>query len=136
MKLEEALQIKKLGYKGTRPEYEIHDSKPKVLILDKNYNVDSHGNSVLGFNLNYLDELGKKDKVSLVKKINNLDNKILNIKGVKAWLRRMFNYGDYEGLSIEKKIERYKRIIKEFPELKKIIRRYKYSGITKTREKK
>jgi len=129
MKLEEALQTRKIKYKGTRPEYEIHDDKPNVLILDDDYKYDGHGRSILGFNLNYLDELSASDKRKLVRSVNRVDNKILDIKGVKAWVSRIFNRGDYKGLSRDKKIERYKKIVKEFPELKKIIRRYKYEGM-------
>jgi hypothetical protein len=129
MKLEEALKRKKFGYKGTREEYDIHDEKPNVLILDNNYNVDGKGRSILGFNLNYLDDLSATEKRSLISRVNAVDNKILNIKGIRAWLRSTFNRGDYEKLSIDQKIERYKKIIKEFPELKNIIRRYKYSGV-------
>jgi len=130
MNLDEALQLKKLVYKGTRPEYEIHDGNPNVLILDDDYKYDGHGRSVLGFNLNYLDELSASDKRKLVRSVNKVDNKILDIKGVKAWIRQMLNRGDYKGFSKDKKIERYKKIIKEFPELKKVIRRYKYDGIS------
>jgi hypothetical protein len=129
MNLSEALRVKKIGYVGTRPNYEIHDSKPRVLTLDPEYNVDGKGRSILGFNLNYLDELSSSEKKSLVKRINQLDNKILNIEGVKAWLRSAFNRGDYKDLSVNKKIERYQKLVEKFPELRKIIRRYKYDGI-------
>lgn len=130
MNLVEALQLKKLAYNGTRKEYDIHDSNPNVLILDNDYKYDGKGRSILGFNLNYLDKLSEADKRKLVRSINKLDNKVLDIKGVKAWIRHRFNKGDYKGLSTDKKIERYKKLIKEFPELKKVIRRYKYEGIT------
>lgn len=129
MNLDEALQLKKLAYKGTRRDYEIHDGNPNVLILDDDYKHDSHGRSILGFNLNYLDELSASDKRKLVRSVNKVDNKILDIKGVKAWMRQILNRGDYKGFSKDKKIKRYKKIVKEFPELKKIIRRYKYNGI-------
>jgi len=130
MKLDEALQLKKLAYTGTRKGYDIHDDNPNVLILDDDYKHDGNGRSILGFNLNYLDELSASDKRKLVRSINGVDNKVLDIKGVKAWIRHRFNKGDYEGLSKNKKIERYKKLVKEFPELKKVIRRYKYDGIS------
>ncbi|MFX1590513.1 MAG: hypothetical protein ACFFC1_20455 [Promethearchaeota archaeon] len=127
-KLEEALEIKNFKYSGTREKYKIHDPKPNVLIIDKDYNVDGHGNSILGINLNYLDNLSKSEKRKLIRDVNKLDNSILNIKGIKAWLRSIFSYGDYD-LSTDEKIDRYKKLIKEFPILKKAIRRYKHKGI-------
>lgn len=130
MTLNEALEMRKLSYEGSRADYEIHDHEPNVLILDKDYNVDGNGRSVLGFNLNYLDNLSAKQKRNLLRQINKLDNKILDIKGLKSWLKTIFNKGDYE-LSKDKRIERYKKIVAEFPELKKAIRRYKYSAIAK-----
>ena len=131
MTLNEALETHAIGYKGTRPDYQIHDHNPNVLMLDKDYNVDGHGNSVLGFNFNYLNELTAKQKKSLLARINKVDNKVLNINAAKAFLRKLMRKGDYKGLSKDKKIERYRRLVKDFPELKKVIRRYKYDGITK-----
>jgi hypothetical protein len=131
MKLNEAMQIKGFEYKGTRPHYKIHDKHPNVLVLDYQYNVDGHGRSIMGFNLNYLDDLTKKEKQKLIKQVQKKDNKILDIGAIKAWLRAMFNEGDYEDLSDDKKKERYTELIKEFPLLKKIIRRYKYDGVKK-----
>jgi hypothetical protein len=93
MKLDEALRLKKIGYKGTRKEYDIHDGNPNVLILDDDYKHDGHGRSILGFNLNYLDELSASERRKLVQSVNKVDNKILDIKGVKAWLRRTFKKG-------------------------------------------
>lgn len=130
MRLNEALQLKKLSYNGTRESYDIHDDNPNVLILDDDYKHDGNGRSILGFNLNYLDGLSASDKRKLVRSVNKVDNKVLDIKGVKTWARTMFNRGDYKGLSKSKKIERYKEIVKEFPELRKVIRRYKYNGIS------
>lgn len=129
MKLSEALEVQTFPYESTRDGYNIHDPTPSVLIIDKNYNVDRNGKSVLGFNLNYLDNLTRKQKEELVNKINKVDNKVLNIGAVKAWLRSIFNIGDYERISVEKRIKRYNKIVKEFPELKRIIRRYKMNGI-------
>lgn len=125
----EALEIKKIKYSGTRKNYKIHDPNPNVLIIDKDYNVDGHGESVLGINLNYLDKLSKADKKNLIRDVNKLDNSILKISGIKAWLRSIFSIGDYD-LSTDEKIKRYKELIKKFPILKKVIRRYKYDGIS------
>lgn len=127
MKLFEALETKRIVYVGTRDNYKINDNNPYILIIDKNYNVDGNGDSILAFNLNYLNN---HDIRSLINKVNEYDNKILNISGVKAWLRDFLNRGDYN-ISKEKKIERYKKLIKKFPELKKAIRRYKHKGILK-----
>lgn len=125
----ESLEVKNISYKGTRKNYTVNDENPNILIIDKDYNVDGHGKSILAINLNYLDSINKKQKKKLINDINVLDNKILNIKGVKAWIRRkVLKKGDYN-LSKKDKIKRYKKIISEFPILKKAIRRYKYEGI-------
>lgn len=134
MKLEEALKVKKIKYSGTRPEYDIHDKIPNVLVIDDHYNVDGNGDSILGINLNYLDEMPKKDLLTLLTQINQDDNKILGIGPLKAWLRSTFGYGDYN-LTKEQKINRYETIIKKYPMLKKAIRRYKYSGIKRKSDK-
>lgn len=128
MTLNEALRVKRVGYEGTRPDYEIHDENPNILVLDPDYKHDGNGRSILGFNLNYLDDLSAKDKKSLVNHINEYDNEIMDIKGAKAWISKAFRKGHY-GFSAEGKKNRYNKIIKKFPELKKLIRRYKYSGI-------
>lgn len=129
MKLSEALEVQSTVYTGTRPNYNINDPTPTMLIIDKNYNVDGNGKSVLAFNLNYLDTLPETEKNSLINRVNKVDNKVLGIGPIKAWLRSIFNKGDYERLSKDQKIKRYEKITKEFPELKNIIRRYKYKGI-------
>jgi len=129
MVLYEALQLKKLSYSGTRENYTIHDDNPSVLVLDNDYNVDLNGKSLLGFNINYLDNLSTVEKQKLIRRVSSADNKVLDFKGVKAWLKMKFNKGDYKGLSKNQKIKRYKEIVKKFPELKKVIRRYKYTGI-------
>lgn len=131
MNLDEALRIQKFKYSSTRDDYEVNDESPRVLVLDDDYNVDGKGRSILGFNLDYLDNLSKKEKNKLVKKINKLDNNILDLGGVKKWLTNTFNIGKYDGLSKNVKIKRYEKLTSEFPELKKIIRRYKYTGISK-----
>lgn len=134
MKLEEALEIRDIKYSGSRKKYKINDPNPSVLIIDKDYNVDGNGNSILGINLNYLDKLGKADKKELLRDINKLDNKILNITGIKAWLRSKFGRGDYDDLTTDERIKRYKTIIGKFPILKKAIRRYKHEAISKWRK--
>jgi hypothetical protein len=129
MKLSEALETRKIAYKGSRKDYTIHDSSPNVLIIDKDYNVDGNGNSVLGFNLNYLDDMDAKAKKKLIQKVNKLDNEVLNLSDLKAFLRSILKIGDYKDLTKEQRIKRYREIIKEFPELKKAIRRYKHDAI-------
>lgn len=128
MTLNEALSVKRISYEGSRPDYEIHDESPHIIVLDPEYKHDGHGRSILGFNLNYLDDLSAKEKRSLVKRINEYDNEVMDIKGVKAWVSSTFRKGNYD-FSTEEKKSRYKKLIKEFPELKKLIRRYKYSAI-------
>lgn len=125
MHLSEALQVKKMSYKGTRDNYEIHDKSPVVIVLDKQYKSDS----VLGFNINYLDKMKTAEKQKLIRKISAADNKSLDLKGVKAWLKARFNKGDYSNLTKRQKIKRYEDLVKKFPELKKIIRRYKHKGL-------
>lgn len=129
MKLLEALEVQNISYSSTRPNYTVNDPNPSILIIDKDYNVDGNGRSVLAFNLNYLDRIPQNDRRSLITKVNKIDNKVLGIGPIKAWLRSIFNSGDYGYLSKDEKIKRYENIIKELPELKKIIRRYKYPGI-------
>lgn len=127
----EALEVKGIRYTGTREHYQIHDPNPNVLIIDKNYNVDGHGNSILGINLNYLDTLKKTDMRQLIRDVNKIDNEVLNIHGIKAWLRSIFNKGDYDDLSVEERKKRYKTLVRKFPILKKAIRRYKYTGVNR-----
>jgi hypothetical protein len=129
MKLFEALEHKKIAYKGSRPNYKIHDGHPNVLIIDPDYSYDGHGKSILGMNLNYLDQLTEKQKKQLIAKVNKIDATVINMGAIKTWLRTLFNRGDYDGLTVDKKIERYRKMVKNFPELKKVIRRYKYSAI-------
>jgi hypothetical protein len=52
----------------------------------------------------------------------------MDIKGAKAWISSVLRRGKYDFSAKEKK-SRYNKLIKKFPELKKLIRRYKYSGI-------
>lgn len=129
MRLDEALEHKKIVYNGSRLTYKIHDHNPNIIILDPDYSYDSHGKSVLGFNTNYLNTLTEKQKKQLIAKINKIDAKVINMSAIKTWLRTLFNRGDYEDITVDKKIERYRKMVKNFPELKKVIRRYKYSAI-------
>lgn len=129
MNLDEALRIQKFNYNSTRDNYDVNDENPNVLVLDPDYNVDGNGRSILGFNLSYLDNLSKSDKRKLIKKINKYDNEILDLGTVKKWITANFNIGKYDKLSKKDKIERYNKLTREFPELKKVIRRYKYKGI-------
>ena len=114
-----------LTYKGTRPNYKIHDNKPYILALDQYYNPDGKGESILGINLNYYDgDVGK-----LIRKINWFDNKTgyMGFEGrLKA--KRFLKHDDVVEWEIDKRNKRYKALIKEFPELKKYIRRYKKQG--------
>lgn len=131
MTLQEALEVREIHYKGSRTNYDINDPSPNVLILDKSYNVDGHGKSVLGFNLNYLENMDSSDLRNLIGKVNKVDEKVVGIGPLRTWLRTMLNTGNYKGLSEEERKKRYKRLVKKFPELKNIIRRYKYDAITR-----
>jgi len=127
MKLNEALKRQKIKYQSVRKNYKIHDPNPDILILDPDYPPDK-GDGILAFNLNYLDDLTKEEKKKLIKDIQKYDNSILDIKGVKAFLRKIVNIGDY-GFDKDTKIKRYRSLVKKFPVLKKIIRHYKKTGI-------
>lgn len=121
MTLQEALKTQKIRYSGTRDNYKINDDNPYILIIDPKYKEDS----ILAINLHYLDEDSLK---RLLTKIQKFDDKIVGVGLVKAFLTK--HSGIYN-LKKEKKIERYKKLIKEFPELRKAIRRYKLLGIEK-----
>jgi hypothetical protein len=129
MRLDEALKLRKISYTGTRDDYTISDSDPNILVLDPDYKHDEHGRSILAFNFNYLDSLSRSEKKKFKWRVNKVDGKLLDDNNLKTWVKDKLNIGDYEDLSKEEKIKRYKKLIREFPELKKIIRRYKYSGI-------
>lgn len=130
MNLQEALEVREIHYKGSRRNYDVNDPTPNVLILDKTYNVDGRGKSVLGFNLNYLEDMDQKELRKLISKVNKEDEKVIGIGPLRTWLRTMLNTGNYKGLSEEERKKRYKRLVRKFPELRKIIRRYKYDAIT------
>lgn len=130
MKFEESLNESfpryKLRYKGTRPDYEIHDKNPYVMAIDRQYNVDGNGESILGINLNYYNGNAKK----LIKKVNNADNEA-GFKGfetklrVKKFLNKDEDFSEYEE---KQRKERYNNLIKTFPYLGKFLRRYKKKG--------
>lgn len=115
-----------LSYKGTRKDYEINDKNPYILAIDRKYNVDDNGESILGINLNYYN--GSVEK--LIKKVNDADNEA-GFRGfetklnVKKFLNKNDKFDEYEE-NMRKK--RYKNLIDNFPYLGKFIRRYKKSG--------
>lgn len=130
MKFEESLNESfprlKLRYKGTRPDYEIHDKEPYVLAIDRQYNVDGNGESILGINLNYYN--GSKKK--LIKKVNSADNEA-GFKGfdTKLKVKKFLNKGeDFEEYEENQRKKRYNNLIKAFPYLGKYLRRYKKKG--------
>lgn len=125
--LEESFKRYKLAYRGTRPDYEIHDPRPYVLALDDNYNVDGNGKSILGINLNYY----KGDLKKLISDVNLHDNS-KGFRGFDTLSRiRQAIADDKEAekeKTVSKRKERYKTFIEEFPYLGKLIRRYKFVG--------
>lgn len=98
MLLKERLSRMTFYYKGSRPQYTIHDAVPDVLVLDKHYKHDS----ILGWNLNYY----TGDKNELEQKVNRA------VEHVK-WFHK------------KAKLKRYKLIKEKFPLMSKFIRRYK-----------
>ncbi|MFW6028772.1 MAG: hypothetical protein ACOCRO_00815 [Halanaerobiales bacterium] len=125
--LNESLPRLKLRYKGTRPDYKINDKNPYVMAIDRQYDVDGNGESILGINLNYYNGDVKK----LIKKINDSDNEA-GFKGfdtklkVKKFLNKKDDFSEYEESQRKK---RYNNLISTFPYLGKFIRRYKKKGI-------
>jgi hypothetical protein len=125
--LQESFKRYKLSYKGTRPDYQIHDPNPYVLALDDNYNVDGNGKSILGINLNYYDGDVKK----LVNDVNTHDN-AKGFRGFDTLSRIRQALADDKDAqkqeTVSKRKQRYKTFIEEFPYLGKFIRRYKFVG--------
>lgn len=113
------------SYKGTRKNYKIHDPHPFCLALDDDYKYDGNGRSILGLNLNYY----PGDKDALIKEINDVDN-AAGFRGfdfltaVKEKIARDKKYT--EKLTVKQRKKRYKIFKKNFPQLLKYIRRYKY----------
>ena len=130
--LNESFKRYKLTYSGTRPDYEINDENPYVLSIDDDYNVDGHGKSILGINLNYYSGDVKK----LIDDVNRTDNEA-GYRGFdgKVMIRKHI-YKDKqkseEWISRNKK-QRYLNLIENFPYLGKFIRRYKVAGIQSQR---
>lgn len=122
----EALKIQDITYKGSREEYQINDPNPHILVLDRNYKDDSY----LAFNLNYLDSLGKHERKGLVKDMQEFDASVMDLRGVKGWLIRFFRLSYYP-VSADQKKKRYEELVRKFPALLKIIRRYKHSALKK-----
>lgn len=114
----EALARRKFRYQNYKK-----DPSPDVLILDPNYDGD-----VLGFNLNYLNSLSKAEKDRLLKDIQTLDNSVVDIGKFKRFVQQLFRKGHYK-IPDSKKIRRYKELVRRFPALRKIIRRYKRNAI-------
>ncbi len=122
--LSESFKKYNLRYKGTQPDYKIHDKNPFVLAIDDKYNPDDQGKSILGINLNYY--TGNKNK--LIKKINKNDNEA-GFRGFEGKLKvRKFINKDIEEYEETQRKKRYDNFIKTFPHLEKYIRRYKYDG--------
>ena len=125
--LTESFPRYKLEYVGTRKDYKIHDPFPYVLAIDKKYNVDGNGLSLLGMNLHYF----KGDVPALVNDINDKDNKA-GFRGFDfiTGIREKFSKDkeEFKKWEADKRKKRYRNLIDEFPFLAKIIRRYKIKG--------
>jgi len=124
--LSESLRRYKLKYKGTRPDYEIHDTNPYVLSIDDQYDVDGNGLSILGINLNYY----SGDLKKLINDINDNDNKN-GFRGfeMKTKVRKFLNKEkDISAWEIEERKRRYSVLMQQFPYMAKFIRRYKVQG--------
>lgn len=127
--LQESFKRLNLKYSGTRPDYDINDPSPYILVIDDEYNVDGKGRSILGINLDYY----KGDVKELINKINKADNEAgYRMFDVKKKIKRLTskNKEEAEEEIVSDKKKRYENLIKKFPELAKYIRRYKYDGIT------
>lgn len=127
--LNESFKRYRLKYNSTRPDYEINDTNPYVLSIDDDYNVDGHGKSILGINLNYY----KGDVNKLIDDINKLDNKegFRGFEG-RVKLKKHFakDKSKIEEWAGNQRKKRYKTLIENFPYLGKFIRRYKVTGIS------
>jgi len=123
--LNEALKKKGFGYVSIHhPRYIVNDDNPEVLILDKNYYKNKNGSAILAFNLHYLEELSDLSIKNVIRQIQRHDNSIVDIKGLKKFIKSVFNVGHYPS-DTASKIKRYKQLVKRFPVLKKCIRHYK-----------
>lgn len=132
--LNENLETKRIGYKSSRPNYQINDSNPYILILDKNYPPHKK-DGILAFNLHYLKFKSIKDRNKFIRNINKFDKTIINPSGktliamtkqvIGNLLGKNKNYPTNKNL----KIKRYQEIVQMFPELKDTIRHYKKKNI-------
>lgn len=125
--LQESYKRYHLKYKGTQPDYDIHDPNPYVVALDSDYNVDGNGASILGINLNYY----KGNVKELINKINKADNEagfqgFEMVSKVREKLSRD-KEKTTDWIASQRK-KRYKNFINNFPYLGKFIRRYKVDG--------
>lgn len=133
--LNESYSLAQIKYKGSRKDYKINDPQPLVLVLDNHYNVDGHGDSILGINLNYLDQETMK---KTVKEVNKIDNKAgFRWFDTKFKIKKYFSKdkSDVEEKEIEERKRRYKNFIDNFPYMGKFIRRYKYTAVTDRKRK-
>jgi hypothetical protein len=127
--LEESFKRYNIIYTGTRKDYKIHDKAPHIIAIDQKYDVDGHGESILGINLNYYDGDVKK----LLKAINKADDKHgYRAFDMKVKVKELTSRDEkkFQEWLKNKKIDRYEKLINEFPALGKFIRRYKINGIT------
>jgi hypothetical protein len=126
--LTESFKRMRLKYSGTRPDYQVKDPNPYVLVIDDDYNVDRNGKSILGINLNYI----KADMTKLIDDINRNDN----VKGFRGfeWTSKVKYHMSRDKqkasrLVGEERKRRYKELVENFPHLAKFIRRYKIQGV-------
>ena len=125
--LEESYRRYHLKYKGTRPDYDIHDPSPHVVALDGDYNVDGNGRSILGVNLNYY----KGDLRQLIRDINKSDNEagFTGFEMVAKVRQKLAKDKEKTGEWVaSQRKKRYKNFIDNFPYMGKFVRRYKLTG--------
>jgi hypothetical protein len=121
--INEAYSRYNINYEGTREDYQIHDDDPYIIALDKHYNVDGKGDSILAINLHYYEGDVKK----MINDINKFDDESgffayeLKLKAKKLLGMNTKDEADM-------RIKRYQSLVARFPILKKFIRRYKYTG--------
>lgn len=103
MQLINELKAQEFKYAGSRKDYVVHDPRPNILVLDKNYKSDS----ILGYNLNYY----SGDKDALRDTVNDLLKQEVKFYHTK------------------KKLKRYQALKEQFPFMSNFIRRYKKDAI-------
>lgn len=135
MKFEDSLNESfprfKLSYRGTRDDYQINDKNPYVLALDTRYNVDDNGQSILGINLNYLNDVD--DVVGAVNTVDN-NNGFRGFEG-KLRVKKLLDKENANNYEENKRKQRYEIFRKNFPQLLRYIRRYKNVGIVSKKRK-